>query len=343
MSQHDYNIANAPGATVRADINALAEAIASQNAGNSAPSVTFAFMLWADTTNGLLKIRNPANSGWITIASISGSTFLLDDTVVPPPVSGDWFGTLNRVPRLDTSGVMEVGGSIDFHPDAAGTEDYRLRLNRATGANGAATITQTGSGGLNIVPGAGGFKVNGVELVGHYIGEVIEWSGSSLPAKCVWANGQNLSRTTYAAYFAIVSTTYGNGDGSTTFGVLDKRGRVGAGKDDMGGSAANRLTGLSGGVAGTVLGAAGGSQSHVLTKAQMPLHGHSYAVNRNDGSTTTTNGRFALRNSNTTVVPEYTGSPGTEYDELIGGTGGDAAHNNVQPTIIQNYVIYVGV
>lgn len=65
MAQHDYNIANADGATVRADINSLMEAIASQNSGSTAPSVTFAFMPWFDTATDQLKIRNASNTAWV--------------------------------------------------------------------------------------------------------------------------------------------------------------------------------------------------------------------------------------------------------------------------------------
>jgi hypothetical protein len=74
MAQHDYNVADAPGATVRADINALAEAIASLNAGASAPTTTFQLMVWYDLTNSLLKIRNVANSAWVSFASLLGIT-----------------------------------------------------------------------------------------------------------------------------------------------------------------------------------------------------------------------------------------------------------------------------
>src|SRR5438876_588451 len=58
----------------------------------------------------------------------------------------------------------------------------------------------------------------------------------------VFPFGQAISRTTYSALFALMSTTYGTGDGSTTFNLPDLRGRVIAGKDDMGGSAASRIT-----------------------------------------------------------------------------------------------------
>jgi hypothetical protein len=71
MAQHDYNIANQSGAGFRADINSLLPAIASQNSGSTAPTTTYAYMPWADTTDGLLKIRNAANTDWINVFSLS--------------------------------------------------------------------------------------------------------------------------------------------------------------------------------------------------------------------------------------------------------------------------------
>lgn len=77
MSQHDYSIANADGATVRADLNSLFEAIASLNSGNSAPSPTFSYMLWADTANTLLKLRNGANNAWIELGTLDVANLAL--------------------------------------------------------------------------------------------------------------------------------------------------------------------------------------------------------------------------------------------------------------------------
>lgn len=73
MSQNDFSLANADGATFRADLNAALQALASNNSGTSAPSTTYAYMWWADTTNGLLKQRNAANSDWITKGALSDS------------------------------------------------------------------------------------------------------------------------------------------------------------------------------------------------------------------------------------------------------------------------------
>lgn len=64
--QHDYDIANASGAVVRSDLNDVLEAIATGNSGATAPTVTFPFMRWFDTSTNTLKIRNAANTAWLT-------------------------------------------------------------------------------------------------------------------------------------------------------------------------------------------------------------------------------------------------------------------------------------
>lgn len=76
MSQHDLDIANASGASVRSDLNNALQALGSRQSGSSAPSTTYAHMLWVDTTNGVLKRRNAANSGWLLVDTID-ETFVL--------------------------------------------------------------------------------------------------------------------------------------------------------------------------------------------------------------------------------------------------------------------------
>jgi len=75
MSQHDMNIANQTSANARADINNALGALVSLSSGTSAPSTTFANMLWYETDTNTLYIRNEANSGWVTIGIINGSAF----------------------------------------------------------------------------------------------------------------------------------------------------------------------------------------------------------------------------------------------------------------------------
>ena len=103
MAQHDYNIANAAGATVRADINSALSAIASNNSGSSEPSTTFAYEWWIDTSTGVLKLRNSGNSGWVTMPfSISS-----DNTV---DING---GTVNGITSLSFSSGATVASILD--------------------------------------------------------------------------------------------------------------------------------------------------------------------------------------------------------------------------------------
>jgi hypothetical protein len=70
MAQHDYNIANQTAASARTDINNALAAIVSTNSGATEPSSVFANMIWYDTTNNLLKIRNEGNTAWITLGTV---------------------------------------------------------------------------------------------------------------------------------------------------------------------------------------------------------------------------------------------------------------------------------
>lgn len=145
---------------------------------------------------------------------------------------------------------------------------------------------------------AGGLTANAFELALTAGGAAINSTGSQSGVHTGW----------YAPY--------GDGDGSTTFTIPDARGRVSAGTDDMLGTSANRLTGLSGGVDGDVLGGTGGSESHTLTAAQIP-------------SNTTIANDTALTGGGVRISASHTGSAGT-------------AHNIVQPTIVFNKIIFAG-
>lgn len=160
------------------------------------------------------------------------------------------------------------------------------------------------------------------------VGTVADYAGTSAPSLWLFCYGQNVSRTTYSALFSAISTTYGVGDGSTTFGLPDLRGRVIAGKDDMGGTSANRLTNLSGGLDGDVLGTSGGSETHTLTTAQLASHTHTWAIGTSSTGSSTTVPAGGL---NPNVTPN------------TGSAGSGNAHNNVQPTFILNKIIYAGV
>jgi microcystin-dependent protein len=157
-------------------------------------------------------------------------------------------------------------------------------------------------------------------------GVMMPFGGTAAPDGFLLCDGSAVSRATYYVLFAAVGTTYGAGDGSTTFNLPDLRGRVAAGKDNMGGSAANRITNGGSGIVGTTLGAAGGAETHTLTTAQMPVHAHTVTAGTNPPLIGPT-GRGTWGDG--VAVGDY----GT------GNTGGGGAHPNVQPTIILNWII----
>ena len=80
MATHDYIIANASGAAVRSDLNNALAAIVSQNSSATEPSTTYAYQLWADTANNVLKIRNSANDGWNAFAALNDTAFRISST-----------------------------------------------------------------------------------------------------------------------------------------------------------------------------------------------------------------------------------------------------------------------
>ena len=170
------------------------------------------------------------------------------------------------------------------------------------------------------------------------IGVIMDFAGTNPPGGWLLCFGQLVDRTTYSDLFAVIGTTYSVGDGVTTFGIPDLRGRVAAGKDNMGGTAAGRLTSTT--LDGTILGQGGGSQTHALTTAQLashthtvPDHSHTYTVTNIQNIGVTGPGGSNV-NSGSGVTS--TGGSGA-FATVAAGSG--TAHPNVQPTVIVNKII----
>lgn len=167
-------------------------------------------------------------------------------------------------------------------------------------------------------------------------GAVIPYAGSTAPAGWLLCDGSAVSRTTYATLFNLIGTTYGTGDGSTTFNVPDLRGRVALGKDNMGGSSANRVTATQ----ADNLGQGSGAENHTLTVSEMPSHNHyHWGVSSSESFNTTLNGardRDGSQNWGSSGTPS---SSHQMHTGTISNTGGDGTHNNVQPYLTLNVII----
>jgi microcystin-dependent protein len=184
------------------------------------------------------------------------------------------------------------------------------------------------------------------------LGSMLEFTGTTAPnSSFVLPFGQAISRTTYAAYFAVVGTTYGPGDGSTTFNVIDKRGRVSAGKDDMGGSAANRITAAGSGITGTTLGSAGGAETVTLAQNALPnisptFTGIQQTVSANEGAfkrnaiVPGTNDLGGGSATYTAATPSFTFTPSGTISSINGGVT-QTAVNKMPPAIVVNYILRI--
>lgn len=143
-------------------------------------------------------------------------------------------------------------------------------------------------------------------------GFIIGYGAADVPTGWLPCDGREVSRATYAALFAAIGETWGAGDGSSTFLIPDGRGRslIGAGTG----------AGLTARTLGQVLGA----ETHQLTIPELPAHTHTHetfgAATYAPGGAGLNFGRGAS-NSNS------------------GSTGGDAPHNNMQPSIVVHYLI----
>ena len=207
----------------------------------------------------------------------------------------------------------------------------------ADNAVGAAAINISGNGTAGQVvasDGDGSFSYATL-ATGFVSGMVMPFAGTSAPTGWLLPFGQAVSRSTYSDLFSAIGTTYGAGDGSSTFALPDFRGRVLAGQDDMGGSSANRLTDQSGGLNGDTLGDTGGLETHTLTTAQLASHTHDGQGSLRGPNLRTGSGSV----SGITATEGGSGNTNMNISGTTAATGSGSAHNNVQPTIIVNYII----
>jgi hypothetical protein len=107
--QADYIVANGTGASVRSDLNGQLAAIVSNNSGTTEPATMYAYQWWADTTTGLLKLRNSANSAWIELRQLDGefTTVPVEDGSAGAP--SIYFKTSGTDTGLYSPGADQVG------------------------------------------------------------------------------------------------------------------------------------------------------------------------------------------------------------------------------------------
>ena len=158
--------------------------------------------------------------------------------------------------------------------------------------------------------GGGGGSVTGDTLP---IGSMVPFGSINVPAGWLVCDGSEVSRTTYSELFAVIGTSYGAGDGSTTFNLPNKKGRNSVGLDT---SDTDFNT----------IGKTGGEKTHTLTIEEMPEHNHY-------GSPLGTNNMSTNYQAGDNVYL------GVGYNGSTSNTGGNQPHNNVQPFEVDQWII----
>ena len=140
MATHDYVIANGTGAAVRSDLNNALAAIVSNNSSSTEPGTRYAYQFWADTNANVLKIRNSANDGWITLRELDGTLLMEDGSNSAPGLSfasdtntGFFSGGADKI-GFATGGVerLEIGSSEVVFNDPSNDVDFRVESNGNT-------------------------------------------------------------------------------------------------------------------------------------------------------------------------------------------------------------------
>lgn len=171
---HDYNIANQTAPNFRADLNTVLTNIVSTNSGGSAPSPTFANMLWYDTSANQLKMRNEADSAWIILLESDQTNARVN--IITDDIQ---YATSAVTEVKNTSGTTILSLQAPTQSTAeTGTENTQvmtpLRTKQSIEANGITTISAgTGisvasSGGTrtitNAVSAGSGISVSGATV-----------------------------------------------------------------------------------------------------------------------------------------------------------------------------------
>ena len=201
---HDYNIADQVGASFRADLNNVLGDIQSTNSGTSVPSSNVVGKLFVNTSNNTLNICTNASTPTYLLLGKTDVANLGHATTASPSFTGTITSAGDIVMSGNGSLQLPTGTTAQRPTPATGDIRFNTTLSQFEGYNGAAW----------------GEIANGVPA-----GSIFSFASTTVPSGYLECNGAAVSRSTYATLFATISTTFGSGDGSSTFNLPDLRGQ----------------------------------------------------------------------------------------------------------------------
>lgn len=240
---------------------------------------------------------------------ITSANFETDMTANPLDVDGGGTGANLSATGGATEYAKQASAGAAFTVGTIAAVDLPSSTETAKGAIEIATQAEV-SAGIDATRLVTPARLQGKLDIVVNIGQIQFWAGATAPDKWLLCDGSNVNRITYADLFGVIGTTFGVGDGSTTFGMPDMRGSTAIG------------------VSGTyVLAATGGADTHTLVTAELPSHTHSDA---RDGIDTAD------------IIGSGSGSAGIASSPSA-STGGGEAHNNLPTFLTMNDIIFAGI
>lgn len=253
----------------------------------------------------IFKLTGRTGGSVDKLDSIDGNIGGPDDT---PLQQGDLAFVIDAalgatlVYELDVDSGQAENDPYVIIPDSnAGDKRWKLKPGKYLGDAEADSLTISGEQAL---------LVGGVYGGNTPVGSMLDWSTNTAPNGWLLCDGSVVSRSMYNDLFAVVGTTFGSGDGSSTFNLPDFKGKVSVGRD-------------SEDIDFNSIGKTGGAKTHTLTISEMPEHTHSLGI--------TTEAVEDEQNQRTVWKP---GS-----GQNTGSTGGGNPHNNLQPYLVVNKII----
>jgi microcystin-dependent protein len=317
-----------------------------------------------------LAVAGPAGASGGTVVGTTASQTLTNKTITGGTVNPT---TLQQagVPAVTTTGTQTLTNKTITSPaisDAtitgtttATSGTIALGTNASAITANSTTISATEVGYLDGVTSAIQTQINTANTTitnNTPVGAVTMWVAADAPTGWTLCQGQAISRTTFGSLFTVIGTTYGAGDGSTTFNLPDLRGRV-----PMGAGLGRNVAGNADLATSRTLGTkVSDAQTHTLTTGEIPnvasanhAHYHMSAVSLNSGTimniapndslldsygsydaigTSTAQANYVV--SQTTVGVESIRVTSSGPNDTVGGGG---AHNNTQPSTVINFII----
>lgn len=289
--------------------------------------------------------------------SLPQPAFVPNTTISSAAVNSDFSDIAAALTQsISADGQTAITGQLKFPIGTSSQPSITFGTDLTTGIYYIGTsqigITTGGVGQITINGNNSGSGQNGQLLYytnGAFpnpVGMITDFAGSSAPAGWFLCYGQSLSTTSYPELFQIIAYTYGGSGGS--FSLPDCRGRASFGKDNMGGSAANRITTAGGNFDGTVLGNTGGQQNQTLGTGNIPsLTGTAIASGLNFAVMTTNFGTTIGQVGTVAGSPINIGTAAWQGDMLAHvtvtvGQNSPSLFSTLSNAIILNKIIFAG-